>query len=131
MQKTANNHASFNMDAKGHTCSLFPNHSILSETSRWVAPITDSPKPPPNRITLTFPVLNSMTRNVVFCGAGVSKQPILKGVFSFVESPVNGICRVRYTDPPHYPCAMVKPLSIDTFAWIVDAEAVLGIVPPS
>jgi 6-phosphogluconolactonase len=65
----------------GHTCFLFPGHALLQDTSNWVAPITDSPKTPLNRITLTFPVLNDYTRNVIFCGAGSSKAPILKDVF--------------------------------------------------
>ncbi|KAL6509227.1 hypothetical protein OROGR_022537 [Orobanche gracilis] len=47
------------MGPDGHVASLFPSHQQRYEKERWVTFITDSPKPPPPRITFTFPVINS------------------------------------------------------------------------
>ncbi|XP_062111406.1 probable 6-phosphogluconolactonase 1 isoform X2 [Humulus lupulus] len=60
------------MGSDGHVASLFPNHSVLDENNEWVTFITDSPKPPPERITFTLPVINSAS-NVAIVVTGESK----------------------------------------------------------
>jgi 6-phosphogluconolactonase len=42
----------------GHVASLFPGHPTLDIDDEIAAPVTDSPKPPPERVTLTLPTLN-------------------------------------------------------------------------
>lgn len=43
----------------GHIASLFPGYPQLHETSRLAVEVFDSPKPPPQRISLTLPALNN------------------------------------------------------------------------
>ncbi|XP_050520590.1 6-phosphogluconolactonase isoform X1 [Daktulosphaira vitifoliae] len=90
----------------GHTCSLFPGHKLCDETSVWVAPISDSPKPPPNRITLTFPILNN-ARYCVFVATGSSKADIIKRILK---------------DNEHLPANCVKPTN-GSVQWLLDELA--------
>lgn len=51
------------MGPDGHTASLFPNHELLENHTKWILPITDSPKPPSDRITFSVPLIRN-GRNV-------------------------------------------------------------------
>ena len=82
----------------GHTCSLFPGHELLAESDRWVAYLDDSPKPPPKRITLTFPVLNHASR-LAFVAAGAGKVDILPRVLDKPEEHGLPASRVKLAYP--------------------------------
>jgi 6-phosphogluconolactonase len=59
------------MGPEGHINSLFPDTAAVRETDRLVLGVPDSPKPPPQRITLTLPAIQR-SREVwlVVSGAG-------------------------------------------------------------
>ena len=46
----------------GHIASLFPEHSVTRDDGRLVIADRHSPKPPPERLSLTLPVINSSQR---------------------------------------------------------------------
>ncbi|AEO69377.1 a1aa9c8e-5849-4f73-9975-9369fef9fe62 [Thermothielavioides terrestris] len=98
----------------GHTCSLFPGHELLRETSAWVAPIEDSPKPPPRRVTLTLPVVTHAVK-VAFVATGAGKKEVLKEIFE----QGNGL-----------PCALVNEGTGGRCSWFVDNAAVEGVSYP-
>merc|ERR1712216_684144 len=66
----------------GHICSLFPGHALLADTSgKWILPISDSPKPPPQRITLSLAAVNA-ARRIVLVGTGDGKKEAVRAAFT-------------------------------------------------
>ena len=60
------------MGGEGHVNSLFPHSEATRETERMVLGVTDSPKPPPVRITLTLPAV-ARSREVWLVVSGSEK----------------------------------------------------------
>ncbi len=58
----------------GHTASLFPGSPALDETTREVMPVI-GPKPPPQRLTMTFPLINA-ARHILFLVPQPEKREI-------------------------------------------------------
>lgn len=65
----------------GHVASLFPGNPAARETARLVADVHGAPKPPPERVTLTFPVLNA-ARETIVVAAGAGKAAVVGRVFA-------------------------------------------------
>lgn len=77
----------------GHVASLFPGFDQLDETERRCVEVFGSPKPPPERITLTFPALNRATE-VWFLVSGEGKADAVARVLGgspVSETPGSGV----------------------------------------
>lgn len=97
----------------GHTCSLFPDHPLLRESDGWVLSISDSPKPPPKRITLSLPVVVHGAK-IGFVATGGGKKDILKKIFETEEGR-------------NLPCGLVNEGAGDKVSWFCDAAATEGV----
>lgn len=62
------------MGPDGHTASLFPGSPALGETKRRVVPVI-GPKPPPERLTITPPVIEQ-ARSIAVVAAGKDKAGV-------------------------------------------------------
>lgn len=92
----------------GHICSLFPGHKLLKEDKLMVSNLDDSPKPPPRRITFTFPYIEKASR-IAFYAQGMGKAPIIKEIFS--------------GDHPELPSSRVNRFTTIPVSWFLDDGA--------
>ncbi|MGW8483636.1 6-phosphogluconolactonase [Microbacterium sp. NPDC055903] len=76
----------------GHIASLFPDRAEVTVTDAAALPVRDSPKPPPERVTLTRPVINSSKRVwLVLTGADkASALGLALAGASYTSVPVAG-----------------------------------------
>jgi 6-phosphogluconolactonase len=100
----------------GHTCSLFPGFPQLRESAAWVVGVTNSPKPPPNRISLTLPVVTHAL-GVAFVTTGGGKKDILRKIFDSEEGR-------------SLPSGLVNAEGGDKVSWFADNAAVEGVSFP-
>jgi 6-phosphogluconolactonase len=96
------------MGPEGHTASLFPHQDSLQEKHRLVMPVT-VPKPPPDRLTFTPPLLNA-ARNVLFTVTGSEKADALHAVLE------------GEYQPDEYPAQIVRPTNGEV-VWMLDRAA--------
>jgi 6-phosphogluconolactonase len=68
------------MGPDGHTASLFPGFAEVHADGECVA-VHGSPKPPPDRVTLTLPKLNAAHR-ILLVVTGAAKAPMLARVLA-------------------------------------------------
>ncbi len=64
------------MGPDGHVASIFPNHPSSEPTTQSVIGVSDAPKPPPERISLTIPTINESSQ-VWFLVSGTEKSNAL------------------------------------------------------
>jgi len=76
----------------GHTASLFPGSAATRERERLAAAVHDAPKPPPERVTLTFPVL-AAARALLVLVSGRDKAPALAGALAQDDPPQELVAR--------------------------------------
>ena len=92
----------------GHVASLFPGHPALRDPS-LVVPVADSPKPPPERLTLGLDALRQAAVTVVI-GSGADKAPIAAAALQ----------QTRDGDPT-LPLALARPRI--RWHWVLDPAA--------
>jgi len=92
----------------GHTASLFPGSNALDEATRWVCP-SKTKVPGPERITLTFPVLNRAGL-VCFMVTGKEKAEMVKQILKPVSTELI------------YPAQRIQPLT-GRLIWLLDQAA--------
>ncbi|MGX1777347.1 6-phosphogluconolactonase [Nocardia brasiliensis] len=73
------------MGEDGHTLSLFPDHASIAHTDSLVIPVHNSPKPPPDRISLSLSALAGTSRCLALI-TGSGKADVVAKILDGDES---------------------------------------------
>jgi 6-phosphogluconolactonase len=101
----------FGMGGEGHINSLFPDTPAVLEATRTVVGVPDSPKPPPQRITLTLPAVQQ-SRQTWLVVSGAAKADA-------VAAAIGG------AKPVDVPAA--GAVGREATVWLLDEEAAAGL----
>lgn len=101
------------MGPEGHTASLFPHQPSLREQERLVMHVS-VPKPPPDRLTFTPPLLHA-ARHLLFLVTGADKAQALQAVMS------------NAYQPEEYPAQLIARQAQGDVTWMVDPAIADGL----
>lgn len=101
------------MGPDGHVASLFPGHPALDVHDQIAVAVSDSPKPPPQRISLTYDALNRSRSIWLLATTGQKAQA--------VSTALSG------ADADEIPAAGVH--GREETVWFLDKEAAAGLPP--
>jgi 6-phosphogluconolactonase len=76
------------MGPDGHTASLFPGHPGLEASEALCIPVRESPKPPPERVTLTLPVLRRARHTMLLVTGSDKRESLARAVAGDRDVPV-------------------------------------------
>lgn len=93
----------------GHVASLFPNKEQTGMKEGIVLPVEDSPKPPPERITFSLPVINA-AKQIVIVAFGGGKAEIIQRALEVQALPGS------------LPAQLVQP-ETGNLTWYLDADS--------
>jgi 6-phosphogluconolactonase len=76
------------MGPDGHTASLFPEHPVLGVGVAPCAAVRESPKPPPERVTLTLPILRRARFTLLLVTGAQKRAPLARALRGDRSLPV-------------------------------------------
>lgn len=101
------------MGGDAHTASLFPGSPALAEDKAWVAVNEGPAVTPPDRVTMTYPLLNSARQLAVLVTGGGKHEALRK---------VDEQLRNGGPDPQQLPITGIDPTEGELL-WMLDAAA--------
>ncbi len=101
------------MGADAHTASLFPNSPALTSSGRLIAINSGPTVTPPDRVTMTFDLLNASRFIAVMVTGEKKRDTIAK------------LAALKHPDPAALPITGIQPLGGE-LRWYLDAASVPG-----